>query len=191
MMIICMCATGQESCHYSNMVFGKGINSLCQHNNTRWSTGTPHQHGEKMMHTDINEWDQHAGRRTKRGRSRERRSPYEAQTRYRSKDCRLCMSARNIRDSSGESDIEIDSMVIRGYGNLGKSKIVRSGMLDKPSSRAKLKLTWPQKQLKFMFVEEAVEFKDLNFDQFLAGEIKTIRTCEDKFERNNRLRILE
>ena len=79
----------------------------------------------------------------------------------------------------------------RSLSPTGKVNGVKSGMHDKPSSRAREKLIWPQKQLRLAFIENNIEFKNLTFEHLVAGKLTTIRNCVNTFERNPRLRILE
>lgn len=53
------------------------------------------------------------------------------------------------------------------------------------------KLTWPQKQLGFRFIQEPLVFNQLTYDHLVVGEIATIRACNDLYEAKHRLRLLE
>lgn len=68
---------------------------------------------------------------------------------------------------------------------------VKSGMMDKSSMNVRNKLTWPQKQLGFRFIQEPVSFAQLTYEHLVVGGIATIRACTDLFEAKHRLRLLE
>ena len=116
-----------------------------------------------------------------RGRRRERQGPYDV------------AQGRRVaggRDQSGESDSSsIESL--HAVHKVSKGNGEKSGMYDKPTHAIRSKLVWPQKQLKFAFITEDVEFKHLTFEHFVAGEIRTIRSCKSEEEKDNRLRLLE
>ena len=127
-----------------------------------------------------------------RGRSRERRSPYERRDRRGSKErwAQDVQIRERNRDRSGESS-PFSSLSRSPVAHDGNERRVTSGIHDKLSSKVRTKLTWPQKQLKFAFISESIEFRSLTFEHFVAGEVMTIRSCKNEVERDNRLRLLE
>lgn len=73
-----------------------------------------------------------------------------------------------------------------------KKHKMRSGIKDKPHDKVKIKMNWPQSELKYEFTNKrAVEFKNLTMSQFCAGELEIIRNCKiSKAEREGRLALL-
>ena len=72
------------------------------------------------------------------------------------------------------------------------SKKIRSGIKDKPHDKVKLKLSWPQSELKYEYTSrKPIPFSQLNVFQFAAGELEIIRkTNISDIERNGRLSLL-
>lgn len=73
-----------------------------------------------------------------------------------------------------------------------KKHKVRSGIKDRPHDKVKVKMNWPQSELKYEFTNrKAVEFKQLSLSQFCAGELEIIRHCKiSKTEKEGRLAFL-
>ena len=71
-----------------------------------------------------------------------------------------------------------------------KHKRVRSGMLDKATSNIVHKEVWPQKNLLEDWADEEMEFKNMQFEHHVAGEVRTIETCTDPAQILGRLRLL-
>ena len=71
-------------------------------------------------------------------------------------------------------------------------KKVRSGIKDRPHDKVKVKMNWPQSELKYEFTNgKAVEFKQLILSQFCAGELEIIRHCKiNKTEKEGRFVFL-
>ena len=70
---------------------------------------------------------------------------------------------------------------------LGK---LRSGMLDKATSNILHKEVWPQKNLMEDWADEEVDFKEISFEQLVAGEVRTIELCTEPSQILGRLRLL-
>lgn len=106
--------------------------------------------------------------------------------------------------SSEETDYESDSTSFesdssdenykkgRRHKKHKKHKKVRSGIKDRPHDKVKMKMNWPQSELKYEFTNrKPVEFKQLSLNQFCAGELEIIRNCKiSKVERTGRLALL-
>ena len=67
---------------------------------------------------------------------------------------------------------------------------MKSGMLDKSTTNIRHKEVWPQKNLGEDWAEEEIEFKQLKFEHLVAGETRTIETCDDPAQILGRLRLL-
>ena len=73
--------------------------------------------------------------------------------------------------------------------NITKKK-VKSGMLDKASANIDHKEIWPQKNLLEEFADAELEFKQMQYEHFIAGECRTIETCSEPEEIMGRLRLM-
>ena len=71
-----------------------------------------------------------------------------------------------------------------------KHKKVRSGMLDKATTNIVHKEVWPQKNLLEDWADEEMEFKNLQFEHLVAGELRTIETCTEPAQILGRLWLL-
>ena len=69
-------------------------------------------------------------------------------------------------------------------------KKVKSGMLDRATSNIVHKEIWPQKNLLEDWADEDMEFKHLQFEHHIAGEVRTIETCTEPAQILGRLRLL-
>ena len=74
----------------------------------------------------------------------------------------------------------------------GHYKKVRSGINAKPSSSVRRQLCYPHFSLGQVsgYIGLNVPFHSLTFEQFVAGELETIHTCLDNYEREGRLSLL-
>ncbi|CAG2232771.1 unnamed protein product [Mytilus edulis] len=90
------------------------------------------------------------------------------------------------------SSSDSDSETTHKKKNKHKKKKVRSGIKDRPHDKVKIKMNWPQSELKYEFTNrKAVEFRQLTMSQFCAGELEIIRHCKiSKKEREGRLSLL-
>ena len=75
-------------------------------------------------------------------------------------------------------------------GEEGKNSRVRSGMLDKATTNILHKEVWPQKNLMEDWTDEDIDFKNLQFEHHIAGEIRTIETCTEPAQILGRLKLL-
>ena len=64
---------------------------------------------------------------------------------------------------------------LEGESTNTKNPKMKSGMLDRATSNIQQKQVWPQKNLMEDWADEDVEYKSLSFEQFIVGEICTIR----------------
>ena len=73
-----------------------------------------------------------------------------------------------------------------------KGKKKKSGINSKASDRVKFPQRWPQAYLQFEYVNKQLKFDDLDFKQFIAGEIEIIGERDlSKSERKGRLDMLK
>ena len=73
-----------------------------------------------------------------------------------------------------------------------KKKKKKSGINSKASDRVKFPQRWPQAYLQFEYVNKQVKFDDLDFKQFIAGELEIIGERDlSKSERKGRLDMLK
>ena len=71
-----------------------------------------------------------------------------------------------------------------------KHKKVKSGMLDRATANILHKEVWPQKNLLEDWADEDIDFKQLQFEHHVAGEIRTIEVCTEPAQILGRLRLL-
>ena len=93
---------------------------------------------------------------------------------------------RNLKDlklfeaESDDSDDESSVIVREVDGHRPRlsetPKWVRSGIIEKPTDKVRIRLNWPQAELKYDLSGSGriLEFNELNFTQFLAGELEII-----------------
>ena len=67
----------------------------------------------------------------------------------------------------------------------------KSGMLDKATTSIQIKQTWPQKNLTEDWADEEIEFKHLQFEHMVAGEMRTIQTCTEPAQIIGRMSLLK
>ena len=63
-------------------------------------------------------------------------------------------------------------------------------MLDKATASIEHKEVWPQKNLLEDLADAQMEFKQLQFEHFVAREVRTIEVCTEPEEIIGRLRLL-
>ena len=118
----------------------------------------------------------------------------ESSDSYSSTESSSSSSELSDSESSSESDSDSKSKKHRHRHKHVKKhkKKVRSGIKDKPHDKVKVKMNWPQSELKYEFTNrKAVEFKQLSMSQFCAGELEIIRNCKiSRTEREGRLALL-
>ena len=71
-----------------------------------------------------------------------------------------------------------------------KHRNVRSGILDRATANIVQKETWPQKNLLEDWADEDIDFKQLQFEHLVAGELRTIELCTEPAQILGRLRLL-
>ena len=69
-------------------------------------------------------------------------------------------------------------------------KKIKSGILDRATSNIVHKEVWPQKNLLEDWADEEIDFKHLQFEQLIAGEVRTIEICTEPAQILGRLRLL-
>ena len=95
------------------------------------------------------------------------------------------LAHQNQDEADGES---LCSFTI--HGHCKHKKKLKSGMLDKATASISHKEIWPQKNLLEDLADADLEFKQLQFEQFVAGEIRTIEVCLSSTEIKGRLQLL-
>ena len=102
-------------------------------------------------------------------------------------------------DSGEDTDAgsEVDNTTIRESKSHSSSKIrnkkdvkLRSGMYDKPNDDIIIKVKWAHNSLDYAYRSKSVAFNKLTYNQYIAGESKIIRICENLDELQGRLRIM-
>ena len=83
------------------------------------------------------------------------------------------------KQEPGESKGEIDDE--------GRTRSSKSGILDKATCNVQHKEIWPQKNLLEDWADEEVSFNQLQFEHYIAGEVRTIEMCT---EPAGRLRLI-
>ena len=83
------------------------------------------------------------------------------------------------------SDGEISSV-----SSIRRKKGAKSGMLAKPTDNIKSVETWPHYNLHYEYASKPIEFNEINFEQYIAGETRTILACEDVLEIKGRLNLM-
>ena len=66
----------------------------------------------------------------------------------------------------------------------------KSGMVASPVDNIKMPQIWPHYNLSFGFVTAAIQFHQLSFEHFIAGETKTVLNASDPLEISGRLNLL-
>ena len=75
--------------------------------------------------------------------------------------------------------------------SLSKRKLkLRSGMMAKPTDNIKSPEVWPHFNLNYGYVMQTIEFHQLTFEQYIAGEGKTLLNCTDPNELRGRLNLM-
>ena len=96
-------------------------------------------------------------------------------------------SGEDSGDSSNQESIGMSSFnPIRVNRN---QKLV-SGMYDKVNQDVLRKMKWAHRSLEYNYRAKGVEFGDLTYNQYIAGESKIIALTDDESERNGRLRLM-
>ena len=68
---------------------------------------------------------------------------------------------------------------------------MKSGIYAKACRSVKVQQVFPQSVLQYEYVNRELEFKDLDFRLFVAGELEIIKTCGlDRVEKDGRLTLL-
>ena len=78
----------------------------------------------------------------------------------------------------------------RDYNRQIRDDKVKSGFLDKPRSQVITKQKWPHMNQNPRYVTSPLTFNQLNFCQFVGGEVRTVLRAEDWDEITGRLRML-
>ena len=95
-------------------------------------------------------------------------------------------SSSSSSDSSDDSD---SSPKRKSHKKKKKSK--KSGMSKKASDRVKHPQTWPHSVLQFEFVSQNIQFKDISFKMFVAGELEILTSKISRTEFKGRIKLLK
>ena len=92
-------------------------------------------------------------------------------------------------DLSDEGESDTSSITCTDKNKKTKKK--KSGMIARPSHNVKTQEVWPHFNLAFGFVSSNVTFNDLTYEQYIAGEVRTIIRAKDPIEKQGRLLLME
>ena len=68
--------------------------------------------------------------------------------------------------------------------------VVKSGMVVKATDNIKSQEVWPHYNLNYAFITQPIEFHQITFEQYIAGEGKTVLNSVDPNEIRGRLNLL-
>ena len=71
-----------------------------------------------------------------------------------------------------------------------KHRKIKSGILDKATANTYHKEIWPQKNLLEDWADEEIEFKNMTFEHYVAGEIRTIELCKEPAQIITRMQLM-
>ena len=97
-------------------------------------------------------------------------------------------SPSSSSDSSDDSD---SSHKHKSHNKKHKKKSKKSGMSKKASDRVKYPQIWPHSVLQFEFVSQNIQFKDISFKMFVAGELEILTSKISKREFKGRIKLLK
>lgn len=119
-------------------------------------------------------------------------------SKYVPKRSQIKKKERTVSDSDSdisESDSDSDSSSSTGsqHQTIRKSsKKKQSGIVAKATDKVKNPQLFPHNYLQFEYVNKDIKFKQLNFKQFVAGELEIISNfCENKAEKEGRMKLLQ
>ena len=92
-------------------------------------------------------------------------------------------------NGSSEESTDSDQGSEKGKRGYTRRKAT-SGIKAKPSDRVICPQVWPQSRLQLEYASKNIRFKDLSFQQFVAGETEIIMSCKSAVERDARLSLL-
>lgn len=103
------------------------------------------------------------------------------------------ISKKKHHDEMASGPFNPDQTTLQNREKTGESKEekIKSGITEKAEASVRQKLTWPQKNLGFKFIQEPLGFNQLTFEHLIVGEITTIRNCQNILEAKHRMRLLE
>ena len=92
-------------------------------------------------------------------------------------------------DSSDSSDFQLSYKLSQ---NSKDKKKLKSGLVVKSTEKVVNPQSFPHNFLQYEYVSKDIEFKQLNFKLFVAGELEIINNfCKDKHEKQGRLKLLK
>ena len=97
---------------------------------------------------------------------------------------------RGLDQLAGQNANQGSDGEISSVSSFRRKKGVKSGMLAKPTDNIKTVETWPHYNLHYEYASKPIEFNDINFEQYIAGETRTILACEDVLEIKGRLNLM-
>ena len=69
-------------------------------------------------------------------------------------------------------------------------KKLKTGMLAQPSDNIKSVAVWPHYNLQYEYASKPLQFLQLSFKQYIAGESRTVMSCSDTMEVRGRLNLM-
>ena len=169
--------------------------------------------------SDRSDWSRHSSRSASRDQRRipdrrqdgsdRRRSPDRRRGRHQrynkeepwSRELRRAFSPSRERERAGESDRSwfsddtdsSSSTECRAARKPRKVKKTKSGINAKPCSKVKIELTYPHFSLGQLsgFMGAPISYHNLNYEQFVAGEMCTIMNTDCPSERRGRVTLLQ
>ena len=89
---------------------------------------------------------------------------------------------RNLQDDHEDSELAVDIV--------HEKRKLKSGMVAIPTENIKCPQIWPHYNLTYGYVTAAIQYHQISFEQYIAGECKTISNAEDPLEVKGRLSLM-
>ena len=96
------------------------------------------------------------------------------------------LAQANLKVHTPDEDVSDDDSV----STIKRKCKKRSGMVASPADYIKTPQIWPHYNLAYGFVTTSIQFHQLSFEQFVAGETKTIQNASDPLEITGRLNLM-
>ena len=94
------------------------------------------------------------------------------------------------RNNVGQQLLEQDSDGESESANKLSRKKIQSGMVALPTDNIKTPQIWPHYNLSYGFVTSAVQFHHIMYEQYVAGEVKTLLNATDPTQIKGRLNLM-
>ena len=95
-----------------------------------------------------------------------------------------------VLGNTGHTVVEPDSDGESSVSSVKRKSKLRSGMIANPVDNIKTQEIWPHYNLNFGYIVKKVEFPTLTYEQYIAGECKTMLNSNDPNEVRGRLNLL-